>query len=176
MDMNTPPFLRCLLFGPLLMVCMRLGAQDQLALATPAPHYGGDGAGITSNVPLNEINIHAFRHFMKKFPNASGESWLKTDLGYVVSFMDNSRRTQAHYNSKGAFLYTITYYAGKDLSRETGVQVKKAYPGYRVGVVTEITDGSKTLRLVKIENPAFVKTLSISDGKMDLVEDLVNGG
>ncbi len=79
----------------------------------------GEGRNnMTSNVPLNEISIHAFRHFQKRYPLVSGESWLKTDGGYVVSFIENARRNQAHYDLKGGFLYTIQYYSGKDIPAE----------------------------------------------------------
>jgi len=44
------------------------------------------GNTINSNVPLNEISIHAYRDFQKMFPAVSGEYWLKTAEGYIVSF------------------------------------------------------------------------------------------
>jgi len=43
-------------------------------------------------------------------------------------------------------------------------------------VITEIMNGEKTLYLVKIENHLSVKTISVDDGKMEITEDLVNGG
>ena len=47
------------------------------------PDHGG-GGGMTCNVPLNEINIHAYRHFRKLYPQVEGESWLKMQDGYIV--------------------------------------------------------------------------------------------
>jgi hypothetical protein len=125
---------------------------------------------------LNEINTHAFRHFHRRFPSTSGESWFKSEDGYIVSFVENALPHQAHFDKRGAFLYSLKYYAGKDISRDLVASIKKKYPDYGIGVVTEITDGEKTFYLVKIENSSFVKTLSICDGKTEVLEELANGG
>jgi hypothetical protein len=162
MMLNASFILRCLL------LCLPLGFGIEANAHEENP--------ITSNVPLNEINIHAFRHFRKRFPEVSGESWWKTGTGYTVSFMENARRIQAHYNLKGSFLYSVKYYTGKELPAETGIWIMKKYPGYHIGVVTEFTDGARSFWSVKIEDPSSVKTLEINDGKMELVEDLINGG
>lgn len=172
---NVSIILRCLFFCPAMVFCMEAGARNL------SPHGAnarpeGDGNGFTSNVPLNEINIHAFRHFRRRFPTISGETWWKTEDGYTVSFVENARRGQAHFNLKGGFLYSVKYYEGSAIPAEIGVQIMRKYPGYRIGVVTEITDGEKTFRQVKIGNAYSVKTISLCDGKMELVEDLVNGG
>lgn len=165
--------LRCWSFLPLLFICMEAGAAGN---KTPIGR-GGDGNPIISNVPLNEINIHAFRHFLKNFPRISGESWMKTDLGYIVSFAEDGRRSQVRYDAKGSFLSVIKYYEGVSISPEIGVRIRKSYPDYRIGVVTEFADGQKTVMEIKIENPSSVKTLSISsNGRLELVESLVNGG
>ena len=169
------PFLRCLLFS---LVFMTYGFADgQNGFAVPASYkYGGDADAITSNVPLNEINIRAFKHFSKRFPTVSAEAWWKTEDGYTVSFVENARHNQAYYDRRGAFLYDIKYYAGTSIAPEAGARIKKKYPGYLIGVVTEITDGEKTILLVKIEDPSSVKTVSVCEGKLELVEDLANGG
>ncbi len=171
---NISTILRCLFSLSAMVICLESGARGHSA-PIPDGHGSGDG-GFTSNVPLNEINIHAFRHFRKMFPEVSGESWIKSEDGYIVSFVENARRGQAHFNPKGGFLYSVKYYMGAAIPAEIRAQIVKKYPGYRIGVVTEITDGQKAFRQIKIENPYSVKTISFCDGKMELVEDLVNGG
>src|SRR5882757_1300580 len=113
--MNACLNLRTLLTGLVLLPVLVI-AQNQYARAT-AYDPMEKGAGIASNVPLNEINIHAFRHFHRRFPAASAESWVKSADGYIVSFMEDALRHQAHFDRKGAFLYTVKYYTGKELSR-----------------------------------------------------------
>src|ERR1700759_5129045 len=106
-------------------------ADGQNGYAIPASYtIGGENNGIISNVPLNEINVHAFRHFGKNFPQVSGESWMKTKLGYIVSFTENGRKGQVHYNLNGDFLFTIKYYDGSSISPELGARIRKKYPDY----------------------------------------------
>lgn len=136
----------------------------------------GQTPSIISNVPINEINIRAFRHFHQRFPSVLGESWAKLPDGYIVSFMENSFRHQAHFDQRGGFLCLVKYYEGKDLSRDLTVFLGRRFPDYSIGVVTEITDGEKTFYRIKIENASFVKTLSICDGQTEILEEWINGG
>ncbi|HEY4062730.1 MAG TPA: hypothetical protein VGM30_12565 [Puia sp.] len=145
------------------------------AVYNPAAVYNPEGA-ITSNVPLNEINIHAFRHFHRRWPTVAGESWVKSEDGYIVNFIADALHQQAHFDRRGAFLYALKSYSGSKIARDLEGIVKKKYRDYMITVVTEITDGEKTFYLVKIENSADVKTLSVCDGKIEVTEELINGG
>src|ERR1022692_4171814 len=90
----------CLLFLNLLfsMALFPYMTNGQSLHALPVSYnLGGGDNTVKSNVPLNEINIHAFRHFRKRFPNVSGETWLKADQCYIVTFMENSQRNQARF-------------------------------------------------------------------------------
>jgi hypothetical protein len=165
--------LRCLVFGLVLAPCPVITqAQDEVSRAVYT--HNEPGHSISCNVPLNEINIHAYRHFHRRFPSGTtGEYWFKSAEGYQVSFIQDAQRHQAYFDRRGAFLYSLKYYAGSKAMAEI---VKRKYPDYQLDVVTEITDGEKTFYLMKIISPASVKTLSVCDGKIELLEDLVNGG
>ncbi len=149
---------------------------QSLHVVPVAYNFGGGDNTVRSNVPLNEINIHAFRHFRKRWPAVSGETWTKADQCYIVAFTENSQRNQARFDLHGGFLYSLKYYSGSDISPDLSGLLQKKYPDYRIDVVTEITDGEKVFYLVKIENASSVKTLSIAEGKVEVFEELVNGG
>ena len=150
-------------------------AQNQIAPAVYT--YNDPGNSISCNVPLNEINIHAYRHFHRLFPTGTtNEYWFKSAEGYQVSFVQEALRHQAYFDLRGGFLYSLKYYAGAKMPAGPAEMVRKKYPDYGIEVVTEITDGEKTFYLVKIINPASVKTLSVCEGKVELLEELVNGG
>ncbi|HEY4286200.1 MAG TPA: hypothetical protein VGN00_03790 [Puia sp.] len=150
-------------------------AQNQISQAVYT--YNDPGNGISCNVPLNEINIHAYRHFHRRFPSGTtNEYWFKSAEGYQVSFVQEALRHQAYFDLHGGFLYSLKYYGGARMPVVPAELVRKKYPGYGIEVVTEITDGEKTFYLVKIIDPASVKTLSVCDGKVELLEELVNGG
>ncbi|MBS1607045.1 MAG: hypothetical protein JST42_30615 [Bacteroidetes bacterium] len=146
-------------------------------LWVPGESRGGTGGDISSNVPLNEINIHAYRHFHRLFSSGvSGEYWFKSEDGYQVSFFRDAERNQAFFDRRGAYLYSLKYYAGAKMPALVAAVVKRGYPGYQLDVVTEVTDGEKVFYLVKVISAESVKTLSVNDGKIDVLEDLVNGG
>jgi hypothetical protein len=90
--------------------------------------------------------------------------------------MENSQRNQARFDSRGGFLYSLKYYSGGNVSNDLSGLIKKKYPDYLIDIVTEITDGEKVFYLVKIENPSSVKTLSIAEGRVEVFEELINGG
>jgi hypothetical protein len=132
---------------------------------------------LSGNVPMNEINAHAYRHFQKLFPTGtSSEYWFASSEGYQVSFQKEGHQNLAWFDRHGAYRYSLQYYPGKEIPRLAGDLIMAKYPGYRIDVVTEITDGEKTFYLVKIVNPISIKTLSVSDGKLDVLEELNNAG
>lgn len=152
-----------------------INAQSTQVLPV-AYRMSGAGNNLTSNVPLNEINIHAYRHFRKRWPAVNGEAWLKGEDGYIVSFRENSMHCQARFDARGGFLYSLKYYSGKTVSGDLAGLIGKKYPDYGIDVVTEITNGEKVFYLVKIESSSSVKTLSVNEGQVDVLEEVVNGG
>jgi hypothetical protein len=166
----------------LLIGCLVALLAPNLATAQESYHpavyaYNEGGSAISSNVPLNEINSHAYRHFQRLFPTGtSNEYWYVSADGYQVSFALAGRQCQAYFDRHGAYRYSLKYYPGKEIPRLAGDPIKAKYPEYRIDVVTEITDGEKTFYLVKIVNPVSIKTLSVSDGRIDLLEELTNAG
>lgn len=137
---------------------------------------GGISVFTHAVLPLNEINIHAFRRMHRRYPGSSGEYWLKTAEGYLVSFTENSQRYQACFSLEGTFRGCLRYYAGKDAPADLTSLVSRKYPGYTIKVVTEITDGTSIFYRVNIENSSSVKTLSVTDGEIQVLEELINGG
>ena len=172
--MNVRLLTLTLLLGMMIFPYM-IDAQSAQALPV-AYRIGGEGNNLTSNVPLNEINIHAYRHFRKRWPAITGETWFKEDEGYIVSFRENSLRCQARFDGRGGFLYSLKYYSGKAVSPDLAGLVLNKYSGYRIDMVAEITDGEKVFYLVQIENTSSVKTLSINEGQVAVLEEVVSGG
>src|SRR5690348_13459491 len=119
--MNDCRLFRSLLLGIMLFSVITNGQEGQVAAGVfgRAISYNPEGI-IASNVPLNEINIHAFRHFHRRWPAITGESWIKSADGYIVSFTENELHHQAHFDKRGGYLYSLKYYSGKDMSRDLG--------------------------------------------------------
>lgn len=169
----------CLLFrngfmGLLFTPCFSSGQNDY----HPAAYaYRDAGRTITCNVPLNEICPHAWRHFHRHFPAVEGsENWFASEEGYQVSFLLNGYHYQAYFDRRGAYRYSLHYYPGKEIPKDPGEMIARSFPDYQIDVVTEITDGEKMIYLVKLVNHSRVRTLSVCDGKIEIIEELTNGG
>jgi hypothetical protein len=139
--------------------------------------YGDPGNTFASNVPINELNARAYRRFHRRFQAAAvGEYWFKSEDGYKVTFMLDQHRQLAYFDLHGAFMYSLKYYDAKEVPRETGELVNRRYPDYKIDVVTEIMDGQKTFYLVQIMNRAYIKILSVNDGRIEVMQEMNNGG
>src|ERR1700748_1974170 len=122
--------LRSCLLGCILIPGLIAAQTDSHPTQTDShPATYTEATTISGNVPLNEINTRAYRHFHKLFPAAeNGEYWFKSIDGYR---------------------YSLTWYPGKEIPRMPGDLIKLKFSDYSMDVVTEITDGSHVIYLVK---------------------------
>ncbi|HEV3412890.1 MAG TPA: hypothetical protein VG101_10440 [Puia sp.] len=138
--------------------------------------YSDPGNNFFSNVPINELSAKAYRRFHRLFREVqTGEYWFKYEQGYQVSFMLDQRHEFAYFDRSGFFLYSLRSYDGKELSKDLTEFVKRRFPDYKIDVVTEVNNGQGTFYMLQIMNPDKIKVLTIADGRIDVVKDLVNG-
>jgi hypothetical protein len=173
--MNACQLLRSIAMGLALIPALTFAQQENI---TPVAYrYEAPGQDFSSNVPLNELNIHAYKHFHRIFSSGvTAEYWVKTADGYQASFMQNDRQHKAYFDRHGYFKYSLSYYEGKDIPRLAGELIHLRYPDYRINVVTEIYDGERTSYLVRVVNATNIKTLAVCDGQVEVMEEMVNGG
>jgi len=173
--MNACLLLRSIAMGLALIPALTFAQQENVT--TAAYRYGEPGQAFSSNVPLNELNIHAYKHFHRIFSSGvTAEYWVKTADGYQASFMQNDRQHKAYFDRHGYFKFSLAYYEGKDIPRLAGELIQLRYPDYRINVVTEIYDGERTSYLVRVVNTTNIKTLAVYDGQIEVMEEMVNGG
>lgn len=142
-----------------------------------AVRYSDPGNNFTSNVPFNELSPKAYRRFHRRFPEVpTGEFWFKYAAGYQVSFTLDRHHQFAYFAPSGIFLYSLKYFDGKDLPRDIETVVNRRFPDYKIDVVTEVNDGLKTFYLLQIVNPDKIKVLTFVDGRIEVVNELHNGG
>ena len=164
---------RTLLMGVLLLPALTNG--QIVSSCHTSYQLGTEGNSFSSNVPLNQIKIKAFRYLHLQFPTLSGESWFKSPEGLTASFSETNLLYKAFFNKRGSFLYSLKYYPGQDLSEDLRKPIQKLYPGYDIGLVTEVNNGEKVFYAVRIENSSYLKTLTFCEGKMEVSEELING-
>ncbi len=166
-------FFRRLAIGVIFLPYLSI-AQSNYVWSAGYP-MDGAGKGVVATIPLNEVNIHAYKHFYKHWPSVEGEIWSRVADGFAVTFMERSVRNRVFFNTRGRLLCALKYYPGEDISPELADMVYKKYPGYTIKVVTEMTDRNKTFYLVNIRNRAYIKNLFINDGKIELRDEMING-
>ena len=165
--MKACHLLRRWCLGLLLVPCLSYGQSN---VHTAAYTFNDQGNTISSNVPLNEINSHAWRNFHRIFPTLAGsESWYYSEQGYQVSFTLDGRYYQAFFDRHGTYRYSLHHYAGKEIPRGPGDLIKGKYPDYQLNIVTEITDGEKIVYLVRLVSPTRIKTISLCEGEIQVV-------
>ena len=165
--MKACRLLRHWCFGLIFVPCVTFGQND---IHSAAYTYNDQGNTISTNVPLNEINSHAWRNFHRLFPTLTGgENWFYSEQGYQVSFTLNGSYYQAFFDRHGSYRYSLHHYAGKEIPREPGDLLRRKYPEYQLNIVTEITDGEKIVYLVRLVSPTNIKTVSLCDGEIQIV-------
>src|ERR1700722_16341589 len=105
------------------------GAQGQIAM------YSDPGNNFFSNVPINELSPRAYRRFHRLFRGVpAGESWFKYEKGYQVSFTLEQHHEFAYFDPSGAFLYSLRYFEGSELSKDMTNFVKSRFPDYKIDI------------------------------------------
>jgi hypothetical protein len=138
--------------------------------------YSDPGNNFFSNVPINELSPRAYRRFHRLFREVpAGEYWFKYEKGYQVSFTLERHHEFAYFDPSGAFLYSLRYFEGSELSKDMTNFVKRKFPDYKIDVVTEVNNGQETFYILQIMNPEYIKTVTIADGRIDVVKELANG-
>src|ERR1700742_2928499 len=100
--------LRPIILGIMMIPAFTIAQQENVSPA--AYRYGEPESVFSSNVPLNELNVHAYKHFHRIFSSGvTAECWLKSADGYQASFMQNDRQHKAYFDRHGYFRFSLTY-------------------------------------------------------------------
>jgi hypothetical protein len=128
-----------------------------------------------SKLSNSKMGMRALKDFSKAFKNVTNADWFVTESGgFIASFNENEVKNSAYYNPKGQFLYSIKRYAEKDLPKSIRHLVKSSYYDYNIISVEEVEVDNKTIYLVHVQDEHNSKTLRITDGEMEVIEELVH--
>ena len=120
---------------------------------------------------VNEVNQKAMRDFKKTFKEVNNEKWYLVKNGFLAEFSLNSSKNRVVYDKKGNWRFTISYYEEKNLPAEIRAIVKPVYYDYTISRVEEVHANDQIIFIVHIQNDTSLKTLRVSEGQMDLIED-----
>ena len=129
-----------------------------------------------ANLRMNEVNIHAVRHFLDNFSQANSVIWNREDDYYVASFHAGQSIDKAYYKSNGNFAFCIKHYLAEDLDGRLKSAVLKEFPGSQIMLVTELTNLDNQTYYINIKSGTFIKTLRCNDEGIEITESITDAG
>ena len=140
--------------------------------------------GSTANAQTSKkefkINYHgtvidpetkALKNFKRSHPDVTHEKW-STDNGYYfVSFKQDDIKNKIAYTPHGQVDYALKIYNEKNLPYSVRSAVKSIYYDYAITNAQELNVKNKTIYLVKITDANTWKTIRVSNGDLEEIEN-----
>ena len=121
---------------------------------------------------LNEVNTHATRHFLENFTPSSTVKWFQDEHHLIATFKEGDSTDRVYYKTNGNFDFCIKYYRADALEPYLKSIVFRKFPGCEILTITELTDLERKELSIKIKDGIFIKTLSCSDGSIEITENI----
>ena len=134
-----------------------------------SPSYELNRASDTGIHYLNDINLKAVRGFMEEFKDVENVKWMKSDKGYVASFVKDSVDTRVLYDKWGNFEVQFRYYLENRLSPEIRNLVKSRYYDYSIIQISEARQDGVICHRIKIQNNNHCKVINVIKGEMEVM-------
>lgn len=94
------------------------------------------------------------------------------DKNYIVHSVVDGHKTVAAYDKKGNLVYSIQYYTADNLAKNIMDIVSRRFDHYYISGMEKINQpGQKEVFVVHMENAKSIKTVHVSDGEAELVND-----
>ena len=117
------------------------------------------------------VSTRALRNFIKEFPSAIADTWIKTSTGFMVTFTLNGIQNRAFLTTRGNLESRIQYYTEAELPPDVRHIVKTNYYDYSITTVKEVSTEEGTAYLVTIEFKNNWKVIRVVDREMDVWEE-----
>ena len=118
---------------------------------------------------LNEIHLKAVRGFMEEFKDVDNVKWIKSDKGYVASFVKDSVDTRVLYDKWGNFEVQFRYYLENRLSPVIRDLVKSRYYDYHIFQISEARQDGVICYQIKIRHHNHCKVINVIKGEMEVM-------
>lgn len=113
----------------------------------------------------------AFKNFRRAYPEVTGEKWSQQNDHYIVSFNINDINNKVVYTKSGQVDYSLKIYTPGQLPEEIKRAVKSVYYEYSITNAQELHTSMQTIFLVKITDGTAWKTIRLSNGDMEEIEN-----
>ena len=166
----------------LLFSVWQTGLKGQSQTNSPAPETtlhldipilrGQTGTMIEAGAKnLERINKRAIRQFVSWYKGIENEKWYQVGNGMIVKFQEKGLENMAAFNTKGHWLFTITYLNESQLPERIRSLIKSDYPDYVISTIESLENSSTSLYIVHMQNESSWKNLRIFEEQMDIIQD-----
>ena len=113
------------------------------------------------------VNLRTMATFIRMFADASNMTWTKgQDNIDRVDFETKGKITQAGFNKKGHFLYSITSYQEEMLPKNIFYMLKRKYHGKHIFGITEVNTLNKTAYLIMLDGAPCWLHIKVLDDEL----------
>ena len=126
-------------------------------------------------IRINNIHIKAVRDFLKTYTNANNVKWYPVEDGFIATFEEGGVETRVQYDVAGRRKEVLRTYDESHMNADLKDLVKQQYYDYDILVAYEIEHADRIFTVVKIMDKTNIKVLQVSENKMEVLEDYVNG-
>ncbi len=129
-----------------------------------------------ADLRMNEVNVHAVRHFLAHFYPTTPVKWFQDEQHFVAIFKEGDSTDRVYYKTNGNFDGCFKYYGAEDLDRQLKSTVMSKFPGCEIMTITELTNLDKKELYIKIKDGAYIRTLTCSNEGIEITENMKDGG
>ena len=145
------------------------------------------GANIASaQIRLKEITISSeptkavvsqkvAESFASLFKGAEAPKWFKADKDYVVDFILNNQVNKAEFTKNGSLVYHMAFGNEKQMPTDIRTIVKSKYFDFSINSTVQITYQDQNAWIVNIEDARHFLVLRVSDGNLDMLDQIAKG-
>ena len=137
---------------------------DTVVTKDPSIHY----------LRLNEINAHAARDFIARFPASTNEKWMRGTTGYTVKFSENEIITHVYYDRAGNFIKALRYYVENSIPARFKKSLLSEFSDYTIVAGTELITAKEKSFYFHIKNRKRIKTVRIVSDILEVTADYRN--
>jgi hypothetical protein len=126
-------------------------------------------------IRTENVSPKVMKDFSKTCKSAADCRWYLCEKKGIIAFYQlGEKKGRRFYNQKGNYVYNILSYGEASLPRDVRDLVKRTYYlDYHIDLVEEIETTGKTFFIVHISDDKTIKTVSVFEGEINLMQDLV---
>jgi hypothetical protein len=146
----------------LLFAGLSLTAQDSVKTLPP----------ITITATQKNIPEKVWNSFHGYFANAQDPKAYQLNKDYLVKFMTDENLNHAVFTKGGELIYHITYGLEKNLPADVHDAVKSVYYNYQITRAIKVTDGTRVVWVVNLEDAKHLILVRSENGEVEEVQRL----